>query len=642
MDLQDAKNEYEQAMKKGQKEYRERVLAGFLPNPAVLDQLISDTTSMSVVDIGLTEIPSHRIVGTRSAGRIASFTASFRPLLKPDTEFARKWIALCDAHLSDAGIRDPISCYEYLGDFYVEEGNKRVSVLRHFGAARIPAMVRRIVPPRNGDPRIDAYYEFLEYYKHTKLYEPQFRHPGDYARFLKYLGKTADENWTEADRRNFRANYQYFTEAFEAVSTTPAGILPEEALLLWLQIHPWQELGQLSSAELKKTLSALWADVMSAAQGSQVLTDTQEVSEVKPGILSRIIAPAPLRIAFVHLLDPSTSSWVLGHEEGRRHLKSVFGDKVALRSYFNANTPEEANRILEQAVSDGAQVIFTTSPSLSRSILKLAVEYPKVKCFNCSVDQAYSSVRSYYGRVYEGKFITGAIAGALAQNDRIGYIGSNPIYGVPASINAFALGARMTNPRAQIELRWSCVAGSPQEDFLREGIRVISNLDVPTQHKIYMEYCSYGTYLLDEKGVPIPLASPVWVWGKFYEIVISSILSGNWKESKGEALNYWLGMDSGVIDIEFSSRLPEGIRTLAELMRRDIADKRLDPFRRKIVTQDGTVINDGTRAFTPDELLHMDWLCDNIIGSIPDPEEILPRSRSIVCELGIYRNKIQP
>ena len=42
------------------------------------------------------------------------------------------------------------------------------------------------------------------------------------------------------------------------------------------------------------------------------------------------------------------------NEEGRRHLKSVFGDKVALRSYFNAKTPEEANWILEQAVSDGA------------------------------------------------------------------------------------------------------------------------------------------------------------------------------------------------------------------------------------------------------------------------------------------------
>lgn len=85
------------------------------------------------------------------------------------------------------------------------------------------------------------------------------------------------------------------------------------------------------------------------------------------------------------------------------------------------------------------------------------MKYPKVRFLNCSVDQAYSSIRTYYGRIYEAKFITGAIAGAMAQNNRIGYIASYPIFGVPASINAFALGAQMTNPRAQIELRWSCV-----------------------------------------------------------------------------------------------------------------------------------------------------------------------------------------
>ena len=50
--------------------------------------------------------------------------------------------------------------------------------------------------------------------------------------------------------------------------------------------------------------------------------------------------------------------------------------------------------------------------------------------------------RTYYGRIYEAKFITGAIAGAMAQNNRIGYIASYPIFGVPASINAFALGRR--------------------------------------------------------------------------------------------------------------------------------------------------------------------------------------------------------
>lgn len=47
---------------------------------------------------------------------------------------------------------------------------------------------------------------------------------------------------------------------------------------------------------------------------------------------------------------------------------------------------------------------------------------------------AYSSIRTYYGRIYEAKFITGAIAGAMAGDDRIGYIASYPIFGVPASI----------------------------------------------------------------------------------------------------------------------------------------------------------------------------------------------------------------
>ena len=48
--------------------------------------------------------------------------------------------------------------------------------------------------------------------------------------------------------------------------------------------------------------------------------------------------------------------------------------------------------------------------------------------------------------------------------------------------------------------------------------------------------------------------------------------------------------------------------------------------------------NDGTTTFTPDELLHMDWLCDNVVGSLPKPSEILPFSRPMVEELGIYKD----
>ena len=141
-----AVDEYTLALKQGQKEYRERMAAGLDPHPLVLDELLPENNKLSVVDVGLVDIPAEKIVGVKSAGRITAFTASFQPLLDAHSEFASKWINLCYAHLGETGITDPILCYEYLGDFYVQEGNKRVSVLRHFDSPRISGNVKRILP----------------------------------------------------------------------------------------------------------------------------------------------------------------------------------------------------------------------------------------------------------------------------------------------------------------------------------------------------------------------------------------------------------------------------------------------------------------------------------------------------------------
>ena len=645
MNAQTAMDEYQLALRAGQKEYKDLIAAGRSPHPAVLDELLPDNAAETVVEVGLVEIPSERIVGTKSAGRITAFTPSFRPLLDAKSEFGSKWISLCAAHLGDTGITDPIVCYEYLGNFYVQEGNKRVSVLRHFDAPRIPGNVRRILPAPSEEPRVRAYYEFLEFYKGSRLYTVQFRRPGDYAKLLAYLNKKMGEVWTEDEVRTFNAYFHYFRDAFESLNVRQQDVLPEEALLLWLELYPYADLGRLSSAELKKSVSALWDDMVSTSKEDSVKVQTKAEDETKTNLVSRLVSSLDtLAVAFIHQLNPAQSAWVFGHEEGRAHIEAVFGDRITVRSYFDANTTELAEQYIEQAVSEGAQVVFTTAPPLSTATLKAAVKYPKVRFLNCSVDQAYSSIRTYYGRIYEAKFITGAIAGAMAGDDRIGYIAAYPIFGVPASINAFALGARMTNPRAQIELRWSCVAGMPQADFFADGIRVISNRDTPTQSKMYLDFCSYGTYLMDSRGDLIPLASPIWVWGKFYEFVIRSILSGGWKREKTDttALNYWLGMDSGVIGISLSDKLPEGVRQLANLLKTGMEQNLVDPFFRRIVAQDGTVKNDGTRHFTPEELLHMDWLCDNIVGTIPPFEDILPVSQKMVRQLGIYRDSIPP
>ena len=637
-----ATEEYNQALKLGQKEYKEASAAGKQLHPLVLDELLPDDFTESIVDAGLVEIPAERIVGVKAAGRVTAFSASFRPLLDIKTEFGAKWVNLCEAHLGDTGITDPIQCYEYLGDFYVQEGNKRVSVLRHFESPRIPGYVKRILPVKTEEPRIQAYYEFLEFYKDAKLYQPQFRRPGDYGKLLKYLGKGKGEAWSEDERRTFRAYYHYFTEAFASVGKDK-DLVPEEALLLWLELYPYENLGSLSAQELKKSVSALWEDMVTSNSEESVKLQTNADDSGKTSLVSRVIAALDqLDVAFVHQLSPTASTWVLGHEKGKEHIEEVFGDKILVRSYYDASTPEQAETLIEQAVEDGAQVVFTTSAPLRRETLKMAVKYPKVRFFNCSVDQPYSSIRSYYGRLYEAKFITGAIAGALANNDRIGYMAAYPILGEPASINAFALGAQMTNPRAQIELKWTCVPGTSQAGFFADGIRIVSNKEAPTESKMFLDFCSYGTYLMDDNATLIPLGTPVWGWGQFYEYAIKTILSGGMQKEKGSgtALNYWFGLDSGVIDLKLSDKLPQGVRQMAKLLYEAVKQGNIDPFGRKIIAQDGTVKNDGTESFTSEQILRMDWLCDNVIGSIPTYEEIIPTSRNMVQELGVFRDKI--
>ena len=127
----DAKMNYEKACHLGKKE------GG---SPAVERHI----TAPAEVQLGLVSIPIDRIAGTKSKGRSQSFSKGFYPILKENTEFASKWISLCSAHLNE-GIREPIKAYEFMNRFYVEEGNKRVSVLKYFGAVSVPAYVIRII-----------------------------------------------------------------------------------------------------------------------------------------------------------------------------------------------------------------------------------------------------------------------------------------------------------------------------------------------------------------------------------------------------------------------------------------------------------------------------------------------------------------
>ena len=243
----------------------------------------------------------------------------------------------------------------------------------------------------------------------------------------------------------------------------------------------------------------------------------------------------------------------------------------------------------------------------------------------------------YYSRIYETKFITGAIAGAMTESDSVGYVSNYPIYGVPAGVNAFALGLRMTNPRARVKLAWSCTTGDPLLDFFSQGITVISNRDATNPVNAHWAF-EWGTYKLLEGGQLQPLAVPCWDWGRFYERVVLAYLNGAINSSSQiKGINYWWGMDSGVIDVQLSDSLPSGVRSLAEILKAGLISGRISPFKTRIVDQNGILRCDGEHELSAEEIIGMDWFCDNVDGRLPLYRELSYQSLEMVDKLGIVR-----
>lgn len=640
----DAISQYQLALKAGNKCLRERLIKGEYPYPQVLDEIFMDSMAVGHVELGIIDIPIDRIVGTKSAGRQAAFAANFMPLLAQNTEFASKWISLCEAHLSDEGIREPIRCYEYLGRFYVQEGNKRVSVLKSFGAPTVSADVVRIIPAWSEEPAVRMYYEFMEFYALSRLYAVSFSKLGSFRKLQAAMGFEPDHVWTEEERRIFRSTYFRFRESIAKYSRRTSET-DGDALLVFLQVFSFEELREMDRQKLESAVKRIWDDLQ-LQNKKDPIDVSMSTPDASKGIINKFIdsfiIPEHLDIAFVHECPPERSEWVQAHELGRKYLEQVLDDKVTTRTYITEDI-SQADELMEQAVNEGAELIFVTSTRLISACRKTAVKYPAVKVLNCSVSMPFPGVRTYYCRIYEGKFISGALAGAMTRTGRIGYVASDPIFGVPAGINAFALGARLTNPDVKIILRWSSVMVDTFSDLRANGVDIISNRDIPTPEQ---SQDVWGLFRIEDDGSYTPIGSPFWNWGDVYVHIVNNILCGGWDEldykKSGKATNYWWGMSSGAVDITLNKSLPDGMTELVGILKNGIISGSIVPFHRRITAQGGRLINDGSRWLSPEEILYMDWLCDNVEGSIPQFDELLPIAKNLVRLQGIYRDGIEP
>ncbi len=393
-----------------------------------------------------------------------------------------------------------------------------------------------------------------------------------------------------------------------------------------------------------KALLKIWEEIKLAERGSQVeLVQTPEEAEGlnKPSLLGRLIpagamAPETLKIAFIYRKTAGTSSWTYSHELGRMYVEQTYKGRVKTMALDRANTDEEVENAIELAIASGCSLIFTTAIQMVNQSVRSAIRHPEVKIYNCSIKMSYSSICTYYARMYESKFLLGAIAAALSRTDRLGYVADYPIYGNVANINAFALGARMINPYVKVYLEWSRTKNQdPRERLKQEGVFFISDDDMITPERASREY---GLYTKKEDGTLENLATPIWHWGKFYERIIRSIWKGTAEPStvKGKkAVNYWWGMSADVIDVICSGNMPHGTHRLVEFLKNSIRTGSFHPFDGPVYSQNGVVRCREGESLGADEIITMDWLAENVVGRIPEFEELTEEAQALVQFQGI-------
>lgn len=634
------REDYGKAFKAGKKDYQARMLRGVKPTLQVLDEILPEKGSYSEVQLGLVQIPTDQIVGTKTAARSSSFAGNFMPILRESSEFAIKWENLSDVHMQE-GIRDPIKAYEYMNRFYVEEGNKRVSVMKYFGAVSIPGNVTRIVPKPTEEKENKIYHEFLDFYQAVPINYIWFSQVGSFAKLQEAVGKKPGEIWSKEEQLSFSSVYTRFAAEYQAKGGSKLAITPADAFLSFITLYGYEEIEQKTTDELRELIAKSWEEF-------ELLEQTPDIAlKMKPSqkkkkipLLNMIFSSGTpkLKIAFINEKRLETSGWTYAHELGRLYLEQTFPEEVHTICYENG-TQENVEELLADAIDKGCNLIFTTSPPFVQASVKAAIAHPQIRILNCSLNTSHRYIRTYYSRMHEAKFLMGAIAGAMAENNRLTYIENYPIYGSIANINAFALGAKMLNPRAKVYLEWSARKDVDIEERIREtNPSCVSGRDmvIPEEASRY-----FGIYYMDGNG-PKNLAMPLYHWGKFYEQLIRTIMDGTWKydddPSATKAINYWWGMAEGVVDVVCSKHLPVETRRLIELLKSTISSGEFNPFSGILFSQTGMAHAEPDSSMPPEEIMTMDWLADNVIGSIPTKEELKAQAEPVMKQQGVKKD----
>ena len=329
----------------------------------------------------------------------------------------------------------------------------------------------------------------------------------------------------------------------------------------------------------------------------------------------------PIKVAFIYVGPVGDAGWSYAHDQGRKHLeKTLPGVKTA----FVESVPEgaDAERVMTQFAREGYRIIFATSYGYMDAAVRVAEKFPGVYFEHCSGYKTGPNLATYFGRIYEARYLSGIVAGKMSRTGKIGYVAAHPIPEVIRGINAFTRGARSVNPSARVKVVWTNTWYDPASEKEAAKALLDDGCDVLAQHQdspATMQAAEErGKYAISynspmEKFAPkAVLTGPVWNWGPYYVKRVKAAMDGTWKSD-----SYWGPMADGIVGLApYSKAVPTDVVRLVEQKQKEIEKGRLHPFAGPVKDNQGRLLVPKGKTVSDREMLIFGWFVEGVEGRL--------------------------
>jgi len=332
----------------------------------------------------------------------------------------------------------------------------------------------------------------------------------------------------------------------------------------------------------------------------------------------------PLRVAFVYIGPVGDLGWTYAHDQGRIAMEEAVPN---VETAYIENVPElqaDAERAIRGYAEEGYNVIIATSFGYGPAVLAVAPQYPDIQFIHISGYQTADNVSTGFGKIEEPRYVTGFVAGKMAETGSIGYVAALPIPEVLRGINAFTLGAQAANPDVTVQVVWTNTWYDPQLESSAAQSLIDLGVDVIAQHQDTTgpqqvaeaagKYSIGYNVDMSEQAPDAVLTGAVWNWGSYYTMAAEQIIAGEWSSNQ-----YWGSWADGVVDIApLADFVPEDVAAEAEAMAEEFRTGAMgitDIFSGPLTQQDGSEGVAEGASMTDEEILNMTWFVQGVEGS---------------------------